>query len=254
MNVEGKRVLEERQVLEKKQPKETEYLTCEKQWIYILLMMAAGGMGAYTYILRGGVFCNAQTANFVMMAVELGQGNWMKGFYFLIPVFAYFVGAVLSEMLPNPVKRFGLFRWDTYLIGFEVLVLLAIGFLPLSLPDQIVQVSINFIASMQYNTFRQAEGIPMATTFCTNHLRQIGIGLAQYLHKKDERKLERGGKHLEMLGSFVAGGVVVSLLCNLVEERAIWFSMGIMAFVFCVLAHADLAYEHDKLKEKPHGH
>ena len=30
---------------------------------------------------------------------------------------------------------------------------------------------------MQYNTFRQAHGIPMATTFCTNHIRQAGVSL-----------------------------------------------------------------------------
>ena len=38
------------------------YLACEQRGTYALLMMAAGMMGAYTYNLRGGVFCNAQTA------------------------------------------------------------------------------------------------------------------------------------------------------------------------------------------------
>ena len=149
-----------------------EYLACERREVFILLMFAAGMMGAYTFILRGGVFCNAQTANFVMMGVSLGTGKFSQGLYYLIPITAYFAGTILSELLPNPVKRIHLFRWDTYLVAFEIFVLFIVGWIPLTVNHHVVQVMINFIASMQYNTFRQAESIPMATTFCTNHLRQ----------------------------------------------------------------------------------
>ena len=161
------------------------YLICESKMIYALLMFAAGMMGAYTYVMRGGVFCNAQTANIVIMGITLGKGEIREGLYYLIPISAYFLGAFLSELLPTPVKRIGFLRWDTYLIIFEAAVLLVIGFVPLSVPDHAVQVAVNFIASMQYNTFRQAQGVPMATTFCTNHLRQVGIACAKVLRKKD---------------------------------------------------------------------
>ncbi|MCD7709337.1 MAG: DUF1275 domain-containing protein, partial [Clostridiales bacterium] len=154
------------------------YLTCERKGVFLLLILAAGMMGAYTYNLRGGVFCNAQTANIVLMAMALGRGEWMQALYFLIPISAYVAGAFVSEVLPSPVKRFRLLRWDTFLVGMEIIVLFAIGWIPLTVPHHVVQVMINFICSMQYNTFRQAEGIPMATTFCTNHVRQIGISLA----------------------------------------------------------------------------
>lgn len=57
------------------------YLACEQRLTYALLMVSAGMMGAYTYTLRGGVFCNAQTANIVMMAIAFGQKNWLHGCY-----------------------------------------------------------------------------------------------------------------------------------------------------------------------------
>ena len=41
------------------------YLTCEHVSVFYLLMLNSGIMGAYTYVVRGGVFCNAQTANFL---------------------------------------------------------------------------------------------------------------------------------------------------------------------------------------------
>lgn len=154
---------------------EARYLTCEKYYIFELLIFTGGMMGAYTYMLRGGVFCNAQTANVVLMALAFGQGLWEKGLYYLIPISAYLAGTIVSEALPTGIRHRHFLRWDTWLIGFEILVLFVVGFLPLSLPAQIVQVTINFICSMQYNTFRQAEGIPMATTFVTNHIRQAGI-------------------------------------------------------------------------------
>ena len=146
------------------------YLVCERRSVFALLTLSAGMMGAYTFNLRGGVFCNAQTANVVLMAIAFGSGAWGQGCYYLIPITAYLAGAFLSEILPSPVRRFGFLRWDTYLVAFEFLALFSIGFIPLGWPHQLVQVLVNFIASMQYNTYRQAEGIPMATAFCTNQL------------------------------------------------------------------------------------
>lgn len=230
------------------------YLTCERSWVFELLMLCAGMMGAYTFVLRGGVFCNAQTANFVMMAAAFGQGRWSAGFYFLIPVTAYFTGTIISEIAPNPVKKFGLLRWDTYLIGFEAIVLLIVGLLPLSVPNQIVQITINFIASMQYNTFRQAEGVPMATTFCTNHVRQFGVGIAKYIRKKDKTALLKGFKHCKMILFFFAGGISVSILSNFIQEKSIWIALVPMLIIFAILTYADLNYEREKLREKPKGH
>ena len=58
------------------------YLTCERSWVFELLMLSAGMMGAYTFVLRGGVFCNAQTANFVMMLLLLDRENGLQDFIF----------------------------------------------------------------------------------------------------------------------------------------------------------------------------
>lgn len=230
------------------------YLACERRGIYFLLMMSAGMMGAYTFSVRGGVFCNAQTANVVMMAVALGNGNIRGGLYFLIPISAYCFGAFVSEALPSPVKARGLFRWDTCLIAFEMAVLFAIGFIPFSLPDQIVQVSINFIASMQYNTFRQAEGTPMATTFCTNHVRQIGIALAKIVRKRDFTVLPRATTHFKMLLSFLGGGFFLTFLCIPFPQHAIWLCLAPLSVVLCRLAYADLTVERDRFPQKPGGH
>ena len=161
---------------------------------------------------------------------------------------------IISEILPSPVKKLGFLRWDTYLILFEMIVFFIIGFIPLRVPHHIVQVIINFVASMQYNTFRQMEGIPMATTFCTNHVRQVGIAITRAIRKKDRRAAKRGLAHFAMLVSFFLGGAILTALCKYLEEKAIWIAMIPTGIVLCELIYADLIAERGKLDKKPSGH
>ena len=233
---------------------EAMYLTCERKNIFLLLILCGGMMGAYTFNMRGGVFCNAQTANFVLMSISFGQGHWAKAFYYLLPMTAYLLGSMISEALPSPIKQVGPLRWDTFLVLFEAISLFCIGFVPLTVPHQIVQVIINFLASMQYNTFRQAEGIPMATTFCTNHVRQVGITLAKMLRKRDRAAFKRGMAHLSMLLCFVAGGTILTVACPLLQEKAIWLALIPLGIILVQLIRADLLVERDLMEQKPHGH
>ena len=233
------------------------FLTCERNWVYFTLTAVAGFWGAYTYLLRGNVFCNAQTGNVVLMAMALGSAKWAEALYYLIPLSAYILGAFVSELMPNPVKHHLPVRWDTLLIGIEILAVLLLGLLPESAPVQIAQVGINFIASMQYNTFRQAEGIPVATTFATNHIRQIGVGLAKELrHRRTGDKSHRPklARHAEMLFFFASGAVVGTVFCHLLVGRAIWITALPMAVIFGTLLHADLTTERALVERKPSGH
>lgn len=235
--------------------REEPVLECEKIWIYAVLIAAGGFLGAFTYSLRGGVFCNAQTANVVLFSMALGNGNWSTALYYLIPISAYILGAVISELLPNRVKRLHFLRWDTLLVGLELIVVLLLGFVPDSWPFQLSQVSINFICSMQYNTFRQAEHIPMSTTFCTNHVRQVGVLLTRGLRHREDASIRRRFRvHVLMLCSFAAGAVVSTVACRLFEGRAIWGAGILLLIVFADLAHADRTKEKDLLYRKPAGH
>ncbi len=240
-----------------KKTKEREYLICERKEIYYVLITVAGLFGAYTYMLRGNVFCNAQSGNVVLMGIALGSGRFKDALYYLIPISAYLLGAFISELLPNPVKHYLPIRWDTLLIGIEMLTVLFLGFLPLSAPVQIAQVTINLIASMQYNTFRQAEGVPMATTFATNHIRQIGIGLAKeirHFNSPDKSHRKKLHEHFAMLVFFLAGAVIGALLCNVAREKAIWATLLPLGVLLAIFLHADLVSEKSMMGEKPAGH
>ena len=216
-----------------------DYLESQKWWIFALLMFVGGFYGAFTYTIRGGVFCNAQTANFVLFAMAVGGGSWRKALYYLIPMSAYFLGAFLSEVANTSVRWRLPMRWETTLVGIEMMMVVALGLLPESAPYQISQVAINFICSMQYNTFRVAQGVPMATTFCTNHLRQTGIACCNALRTRERQYVRRSLCHLGMIGVFVLGGILSAVLCHHIQGKAVWAALVPLAIVLIDLMRAD---------------
>ena len=232
-------------------------LVCERVWLYHTLTFVAGFWGAFTYLLRGSVFCNAQTGNVVLMGMALGAGQWLHALYYLIPIFAYIAGAFFSELLPNPVKHHLPIRWETLLVGVEIAAVLFLGLLPESAPVQISQVAINFIASMQYNTFRQSDGVAFATTFATNYIRQIGVGLAnevRHRHRADKGHRKKLVAYSQMLLCFFGGTVAGSVASLALSGAAILLTALPLGVIFAALLRADLTTERDLLERKPAGH
>ena len=132
--------------------------------------------------------------------------------------------------------------------------MLILGLLPARVPDQVCQVALNFICSMQFNTFRQVEGIPASTTFVTNHIRQIGSNFAKFVRHRDEKSWERVRVHGLLLIFFALGAVLCAVCCEWFAYRAIWGSGVILFVIFLRLAYADRSYERAQLDQVPHGH
>jgi uncharacterized membrane protein YoaK (UPF0700 family) len=248
---EEKIIAEEKKIIKEEK---TFFLECEKHWLFWMLILVGGFYGAYTYTVRGGIFCNAQTANVVLLSMALGTHNWKRALYLLLPISAYLLGAIVSEILAKDIKKYHILRWDTILIGIDMIVVFILGALPKSAPDQICQVSLNFICSMQFNTYRQNEGVPMATTFVTNHFRQTGSFLVKSIRDKDPAAAKRWKNHATMILMFLFGGIISSVLCSYFSVRAIWGAIPFLLFIFIKLAHADLTYEKELLGNVPRGH
>lgn len=217
------------------------YAVREKQWVFRLLMVIAGFYGGYAMLVRGGVFSNAQTGNLALCALALGKGQWREAAYYVIPISAYLLGCLISELLTRSLHRSSVMRWETMLILFEILVAVVMGFIPESAPHQICQILINIICAMQFTTFRQAEGISMATTFCTNHIRQIGIALAALFGKDPQKRevLRIGGIHAVMVLCFMVGVAASAVGCRLMGVKAIWCALLPLAILFVDLFKSD---------------
>ncbi|MBQ2592460.1 MAG: DUF1275 domain-containing protein [Candidatus Riflebacteria bacterium] len=212
----------------------------ERFFIYELLVLVAGMMGAYTIILRGGVFCNAQTANIALMGIELGKGNWQSALYYLIPFSAYLLGIIFSEIVPIKMVKLHILKWDTLLILIEIITFLIIGFIPLTFPVQAIQIAINLIASMQYATFKQTHGVSMATVFVANHIRQTGIFLVKAIREKNIEDSKRAQMHLRMILCFLMGAMILATWCNIIKEKTIWLAIPPLTVCFIALLSEDI--------------
>ena len=100
-------------------------------------------------------------------------------------------------------------------------------------------------------------GVPVATTFATNHIRQIGVGLAKELrhrHSADKSHRRKLARHCGMLFFFILGAVTGTVFCHLLVGRAIWLTMIPLGIIFLTLLHADRTTEKELVEQKPAGH
>ena len=217
------------------------YAENEKQWVYRILILIAGFYGGYAMLMRGGAFSNAQTGNVVLCAIALGNGQWQKAAYYLIPMSAYMLGCLVSELHISSKRSGRKMRWETVLILFELLAVAVMGWIPASAPHQICQILINLICAMRLSTFRQSEGIPMATIFCTNHIRQVGASLAHLFRKGANRKekLYMIRMHGFMILSFMVGVAAATIGCKFMGVKSIWLMLLPLAVLFMELLKAD---------------
>lgn len=217
------------------------YAENEKQWVYRLLMLVSGFYGGYAMLVRGGAFSNAQTGNVVLCALALGNGQWSKAAYYVIPISAYMLGCMVSELhIASKRPRWGM-HWETVLIFFELIAVAVMGWIPATAPHQICQILINLICAMRLTTFRQSEGIPMATIFCTNHIRQIGASIAAMIRKETKCavKLRMIGVHGLMILSFMLGVAAAAVSCRYIGVRSIWLMLLPLGILFTHLKIAD---------------
>ena len=94
----------------------------------------------------------------------------------------------------------------------------------------------------------------MATTFVTNHIRQIGVWLVKHRRHHEPEALKRFRRHMLMVTVFFTGGLLMTLCCGFFAEKAVWLTMVPLLVSFATLSRADLKEERDRLNDKPGGH
>lgn len=188
---------------------------------FVLLMLSGGFMGAYSYFLKGGVFANAETANLLILALNIAEGNLNGALSVLVPISTFFIGSFLSQMFISKLKE----KWPPVLVLSETILLLFLSFLPENTPFVIFHVTIALISSMQFNSFKEARGVAMSTLFCTAHLRGCGASLYTAIAENDRKALKKSGYHAGLIGTFVLGGILCSFIGEKLGTRTIAFSI-----------------------------
>ena len=200
-----------------------------------LLTFAGGFLDAYTYVLRDGVFANAQTGNMVLLGLRFAEGRWKEGFHYLIPIFAFALGVLLALAIRRRYQHHPAFHWRQLVLVVECIVLFAIGFIPSGDWNPYVNIAISFVCALQVESFRTVHGLSCATTMCTGNLRSGTELLFHYFTTKARASLQGAIKYYGIIVVFIIGAVVGFLASKAIGITAIWIPCAVFLFVFLLL-------------------
>jgi uncharacterized membrane protein YoaK (UPF0700 family) len=200
----------------------------------LLLTTANGFLDAYTYLARGGVFANVQTANVIFFALNMSQGKVTSALAHVWPLLAFITGVGLASYLKSGRADHLLkhpLRWTMLL---QAVVLFVIGFVPTTVAHTYVTVPISFVAAMQIGLFRNIEDfvyLPVATT--GNLMRLVESGYTGFVdHDAKARHAFRVYAALTLF--FTGGALAGAFLTRMWHYHAIWLPAGVL-FVTLIL-------------------
>ena len=199
-----------------------------------LLAIVGGFLDAYTYILRGGVFANAQTGNVVLLAINIAKGAFYQAGFHIIPILAFALGVYITEIIKTKFTKVAFIKWENFVILIEIVLLFTVGFIPKDVPPGIVNVTVSFICSIQVNSFRKITGLPYASTMCTGNIRNCFENLYKYTHQKNIQALLSCIKYIGIILLFILGAFIGALLSKNIGCHCIWFCDIILITVFLI--------------------
>lgn len=192
----------------------------------VVLALSGGFMDAYSYLGRGGVFANAQTGNILLLGVNLAQGNFDKITRYLLPIFAFIIGVVLSLVVRSLVSKTKM-HWRQAVILIEVILFMIVAFIPQS-QNILANSMISLACGMQVEAFRKVWGHPVATTMCIGNVRTGTENMYYYITKKDKKCLERSLICFLVVFTFIIGAIIGDICLKYLDDYAIIVSAGIL--------------------------
>ena len=198
------------------------------------VLAAAGGFtDSYSYLVRGGVFANAETGNIVLMGMNLATGNYIHALHYLTPIIAFTLGILISECFRKNLGEKDGVHWKEAVLWLEVVTLSVAAFIPQA-ENSLVNSMIAFVCAMQVQAFRKLRGNVYATTMCTGNLRSGAELLFSKDYEGNKEKHKEGFLYLWIDAAFAGGAAMGAYMCRFFEEKAIL----ICAFVLLCCAIA----------------
>ncbi|OUN21276.1 hypothetical protein B5G34_11875 [Flavonifractor sp. An82] len=179
----------------------------ERFRIGALLALTGGLLDAYTYVMRGGVFANAQTGNIVLLGVRMMEGDWSGMAHSFLPIVAFVAGVIAAEFIRERCRRLHEVHWRQVTVGLELAVLVLVSFLPQAL-NGVANVAVSFVCAVQVESFRKVRGSAFATTMCTGNLRSGTEQFYQFLRTARREHLVRAARYGGIILFFIAGAAL----------------------------------------------
>ena len=184
----------------------------------ICIILSGGFQDAYTYTCRGEVFANAQTGNIVLLSTALFRQEWQTVLKYLIPVISFLIGTAVAECIHLRFKSYEKIHWRQIILLCEILLLLAVGFLPHSL-EPLANALVSFVCAMQVQTFHKVRGHAYASTMCIGNLRAGTEALCAYFRVRNKEILRKALTYFGVILVFGVGAGLGSILTVALGNR-----------------------------------
>ncbi|MBR1822270.1 MAG: DUF1275 domain-containing protein [Clostridia bacterium] len=198
------------------------------------MALSGGFQDAYTYIVRGHVYANAQTGNVVLMSTYLMEGKWHDALRYLLPLLAFALGVFVAENIHHYLEQARVLHWRQIVVLVEIGVMCAVGFMPQRL-NLLANMLVSFACAMQVQGFRTVHGYAYASTMCIGNLRSGTSALTHFAQTHDRRELKRARYYFGVILSFAIGAGVGGVLSQRLLERAIWMCVIFLAVAFLLM-------------------
>jgi uncharacterized membrane protein YoaK (UPF0700 family) len=213
-------------------PKDTE--RTRSLWFALLLTLANGFLDAHTYLVRGGVFANVQTANVIFFAIDTSERKFTAALAHVWPLLAFIAGVTLASHIKSGRVERTLPRPLVWTMAIQAVALVVIGFVPASVPHSYVTVPISFLAAMQIGLFRNIGDLvylPVATT--GNLMRFVEAGYDGFVEKHAPSR-RAFGVYGALILTFAAGALIGAVASLALGVHAIWLPAGVLAITLCL--------------------
>jgi uncharacterized membrane protein YoaK (UPF0700 family) len=195
------------------------------------MALIGGFLDAYTFVSRDGVFANAQTGNFVLLGVEIAQGQLNQAFLHIPPILAFVLGAAVAEAFKSWRGKRLFHAPGRAVLLLEMLLLWIVGFLPADFPNMFVTIIIAFVASIQFSTFRKLSKWNYNTTTITGNLLTTTKAAYSAIFVHDGEGAVQAIRFITVLASFLFGALAGTISTYYFATKSIWVAAGLLVIV-----------------------
>ena len=189
----------------------------------VILAFVGGFLDAYTYITRDGVFATAQTGNMVLFAVRAASTEYNGAILNVPPFLAFIAGVLVAEYIKDKHTSY---RRAILLLEFAILFI--VGWLPASVPNMLITMSIAFVSSLQIATFNKLEKWSYNSTITTGNLRTAAQASYTAFVKHNPEAMRKFIGFTAIILSFICGALMGTLFCAYLGNTSIWIAAGII--------------------------
>lgn len=205
--------------------------------VLFFITIAGGFQDAYSYLMRGKVFANAQTGNIVLLFKNIVDLNFKASISYLIPVIAFAFGVYVAVRFEYAIEK-KILHWRQYIVAFEIIIMIIVALIPENL-NNLANALLSFSCAMQVYSFKKIYGLNFATTMCIGNLRSATENLSKYHITRDREYLEKSKKYYKVIVIFGMGAALGYITSDFFGIKSILIAAAFLTISFIILFFED---------------